>query len=165
MTKATLEAHYGKNPSVFWSGIGSFILENGMTQLVFRANTSHASTKGSLKRQCTLQISSRVSPSYHNLQWTIDSCSHTSNSVLAGQNACHADMNLGEFYHFGCQRAGHRIQYRNLVMSLSSGKLSLKSEAVYQLICQAIPLVCFTGCQYHRLCPPQWNAVLFPETD
>jgi hypothetical protein len=137
-TKATLDTHYRENPSVLNSGQSSFILENGMTGLVFRANTSHSSTTGSLKKQCTLQICPRVSPSYHNMQWAIDSCSHTSNSVLARQNTCHPDMSLGEFYHFGSLRAGNRLQYRNLVMSLSSGKLSLKSEAVCQLICQAM---------------------------
>jgi hypothetical protein len=137
-TKATLDTHYRENPSVLSSGQSSFILENGMTHLVFRDNTSHASTKGSLKKQCTLQVCPVVSPSYHNMQWAIDSCSHTSNSVLARQNTCHADMSLCEFYHFGCLRAGHRIQYRNLLMSLFSGKLSLKSEAVCQLISQAM---------------------------
>jgi hypothetical protein len=138
MSKATLDTHYRENPSVVYSGQSSFILENGMTRLIFRANTSHASTKGSLKRQCTLQISPKVSPSYHNLQWALDRCSHTSNSVRSRQNTCHADINFGEFYQFGCLRAGYRIQYRNRVMSLSSGKLSLNSKAVCQLICQAI---------------------------
>jgi hypothetical protein len=137
-TKATLDTHYRQIPSVLSLGQSSFILDNGMTHLVFRANTSQSSKIGSLKKQCTLQMNHRISPSYRYMQWAIDSCSHTSNSVLARQNTCHADMSLGEFYHFGCLRAGHRIQYRNLFMSLSSGKLSLKTEAVCQLICQAM---------------------------
>jgi hypothetical protein len=92
--KATLHTHYSQNPSVLFDGIESFILENGMTHLLFRANTSHASTSGTLKRQCTLQITPRVMPSYHKMQWAIDSCSHTSNSVLACQPTCHPDMSL-----------------------------------------------------------------------
>lgn len=72
------------------------------------------------------------------MQWMINSSSHNENMVLANQNKCHQNIQIGEFKKFGFFRAGHRLQMHNLLDALNTRSLSLRNLEVSLLIQQSL---------------------------
>lgn len=75
---------------------------------------------------------------YSNLQYAVDSVTHSQNEVIADQESCSKDLSLHEFLSFGSLRAdGERVQWQNIKRELIASNLSLNTEAVCTLITQA----------------------------
>lgn len=75
---------------------------------------------------------------YSNLQYAVDSVTHSQNEVIADQESCFKDLSLHEFLSFGSLRAdGERVQWQNIKRELLASNLSLNTEAVCTLITQA----------------------------
>ncbi len=75
---------------------------------------------------------------YSNLQYAVDSVSHSQNQVIADQEACSRVLSLHEYLSFGSLRAdGERVQWHNIKRELAASNLSLNTEAVCILITQA----------------------------
>ena len=75
---------------------------------------------------------------YSDLQYSVDSVSHSQNDVIANQELCSIALSLHEYLSFGSLRAdGERIQWHNIKRELAASNLSLNSEAVCTLIMQA----------------------------
>ncbi|KAJ5380693.1 uncharacterized protein N7496_003121, partial [Penicillium cataractarum] len=89
---------------------------------------------GTTKEQCTLQISEGP---YCNLQFALNSCSHTQNMVLADQSKCDKKLTLHEFVAYGSLRAGEQLQWYNMLRELASSSLSFNEPPVVQLFKQA----------------------------
>ena len=74
---------------------------------------------------------------YSNLQYAVDSVSHSQNEVIADQESCSKDLSLHESLSFGSLRAdGERVQWQNIKRELIASNLSLNTEAVCTLITQ-----------------------------
>ena len=74
---------------------------------------------------------------YVQLAWTIADTKHTSNMVIARQSECPATISRHEWDAFGHLRAGNRLQWRNMMLELARGTLTLGNPAVYLLFRQA----------------------------
>ena len=75
---------------------------------------------------------------YSNLQYAVDSVTHSQNKVIADQERCSKALSLQEFLSFGSLRAdGERVQWQNIKRELTASNLSLNTEAVCALITQA----------------------------
>ena len=75
---------------------------------------------------------------YSNLQYAVDSVTHSQNEVIADQETCSKALNLHEFLSFGSLRAdGERVQWQNIKRELAASNLNLNTEAVCTLITQA----------------------------
>jgi hypothetical protein len=83
---------------------------------------------------CTLKL---LEGPYENLQYTVGTTTHTSNSVIARQSECHPDITVHEYLAFGHLRAGHRLQWQNIARNLVNGELTFNREEVSALITQA----------------------------
>ena len=92
----------------------------------------------STKTACTFQIDEKINPAYSGLQWALNSSNILPNEIYARQNECHKDLSIPEFLQYGTTRAGHRLQYRNIISSLVSEKMDFKHEPVFQIILQSI---------------------------
>lgn len=76
---------------------------------------------------------------YSNLQYAVDSVTHSQNEVIADQESCSKDLSLHEFLSFGSLRAdGERVQWQNIRRELMASNLSLNTEAVCTLLIQAM---------------------------
>jgi hypothetical protein len=64
---------------------------------------------------CKMQLS--MGP-YRVLQYAVDGTSHTSNMVLSGQLNCPKELSIHEYLAFGNLRAGHRLQWLNILREL-----------------------------------------------
>ncbi|KAL0569705.1 hypothetical protein V5O48_012255 [Marasmius crinis-equi] len=74
---------------------------------------------------------------YVNLQYAIDSTSHTSNQVLANQSECSRELSLHEYIAFGSLRAGERLQWLNILRELRARILTFSQDVVEMLMTQA----------------------------
>ena len=75
---------------------------------------------------------------YFNLQYTVDSVSHSQNEVIANQDDCSRVLSLPEYLSFGSLRAdGERIQWYNIRREMAASNLNFNTEAVCNLITQA----------------------------
>ena len=74
---------------------------------------------------------------YDRLAWTITDTKHTSNMVVARQSQCPAIISCHEWDAFGHLRAGNHLQWRNMMLELVRGTLTLANPAVYLLFRQA----------------------------
>jgi hypothetical protein len=90
--------------------------------------------KPTIKHMCTIQLPPGP---YSNLQFTLNSTSHTQNQVIATQNNCDRTLSLHEFEAYGCLRSGEPLQWCNIARNLASSALSLNEEAVVSLFKQA----------------------------
>ncbi|KAJ6061423.1 uncharacterized protein N7446_005543 [Penicillium canescens] len=88
----------------------------------------------SVKARCTFALPPGP---YSCLQYTVDSCGHSQNQIIADQQRCPSEMSLHEYIAFGCLRAGRRVQWHNMVRELASSTLSMNEEAVGMLFRQA----------------------------
>lgn len=136
-TKSFMRSHYEnvKFPCQFHQ----VSVPNGLTYELFDQNcrllTAHLPRGPNIKDNCTLSIEAT---SYSKLQWTLASCEHSENRVLAAQTSCPSDLSLHEFYAFGTIRSGERLQWINLLRELKSSHLHWKAVAVRILVEQTI---------------------------
>lgn len=88
-----------------------------------------------IKTVCTF----KTSDEYVNMQWTLNSTSHTENEVLTSQSKCHPDLTLSEYKNFGSLRAdGNRLQLRKLYAIIETEALSFEKDSVLALILQTL---------------------------
>jgi hypothetical protein len=87
-----------------------------------------------IRQQCT--PSSLPGP-YADLAWSMVDTTHTSNMVIARQSQCPVVISYHEWDAFGHLRAGNRLQWRNMMLELVRGTLTLGNPAVYLLFRQA----------------------------
>ncbi|KAI9758999.1 MAG: hypothetical protein M4579_002662 [Chaenotheca gracillima] len=88
----------------------------------------------SIKRKCDAACPDGP---YKNLERYVNSTSHTSNEVIAGQNECSKEITLEEYHAFASLRSGERLQWLNILRELASTNLSFKTVAVRTLVLQA----------------------------
>ncbi|KAJ7483151.1 hypothetical protein FB451DRAFT_1084291 [Mycena latifolia] len=74
---------------------------------------------------------------YQRLAWSAAATTHTPNMVIARQSECPIQLSYHEWDSFGHLRAGHRLQWRNMMLQLINGTLDLADPAVHLLFRQA----------------------------
>lgn len=87
-----------------------------------------------VRTQCTFEL---IRGPFKELQFALDSVNHTSNDVVAWQHLCPTEMSLNEYYSFCILRAGHRLQWRNIIRELVNGALDFARFETHQLVVQA----------------------------
>ncbi|KIM76438.1 hypothetical protein PILCRDRAFT_649806 [Piloderma croceum F 1598] len=87
-----------------------------------------------IRKQCTLSLAPGP---YVQLGWSIVGTKHTPNMVIARQSQCPVVLSYHEWDAFGHLRAGNHLQWRNMMLELIRGTLTLGNSAVYLLFCQA----------------------------
>ena len=134
-TKAFKRSHYRAVPLP--ASFGMVCKPCGLSFSLFDGIRSgwvvQQSEKPSIRAKCTYLLPDGP---YRNLQYAVDSTTHSQNEVLANQNVCSADLSQHEFIAFASLRAGERIQWLNVLRELGSTDLNLDSEAVYYLLAQ-----------------------------
>lgn len=85
--------------------------------------------------KCTLKIPRGY---YDGLQYALDGTGHTSNQVIAKQHESRKELSLHEYYSFGTLRAGHRLQWRNVLREIVNGELDFSRAEVGLLVAQAV---------------------------
>ena len=97
--------------------------------------SANKSPKSTFKNFCVFKATSP----YEALQFSLESCKHNENEVIAIQNKCHPELSLHEFINYGFFRAGNRLQLKNLLAALITRKnLSFSHQAVLSLITQSL---------------------------
>ncbi|KAG8724519.1 hypothetical protein FRC11_002073, partial [Ceratobasidium sp. 423] len=74
---------------------------------------------------------------YRHLEYALQSTTHTSNQVLAGQHGCPEEITLHEYIAFGTLRSGARLQWMNIVRGLEEDLLTFSADEVCLLHTQA----------------------------
>jgi hypothetical protein len=87
-----------------------------------------------IRNHCTPMF--RRSP-YTSLEWTLSATTHTPNMVIASQSKCPVEISYHEWDAFGHLRSGVRLQWRNIMLNLVLGTLTLADPVVYLLFRQA----------------------------
>lgn len=83
---------------------------------------------------------------HQNLQYAVDSTSHSQNEVLAAQTECSPDLSIHEYIAFGSLRAdGEKTQWLNICRELRASTLSWNTESVCSLIKQSAWQACSIG--------------------
>ena len=113
-------------------------VQNGLDYKIYDSKTSHW-TQGMVDK-CDLSASCTflLPDTYKKLQYAITGTGHTSNEVIAAQDACPQDFTVHEFYAFATLRAGHRLQWRNIARELRSQSLKFGREETLMVIIQSI---------------------------
>jgi hypothetical protein len=75
---------------------------------------------------------------YGYLRPAVSTTNYTSNDVITSQAACPESITLHEHEAFGHIRAGHRLQWRNMLRELRRGILNTSHEDVHLLFLQAM---------------------------
>ncbi|KAH8699393.1 hypothetical protein GQ44DRAFT_632794 [Phaeosphaeriaceae sp. PMI808] len=75
---------------------------------------------------------------YQCLQYSVNDTKHFPNQIIADQSTCPPEISIHEFLAFGHVRAGHRLQWQNIALSLVDGNLNLNQESTRTLIAQAV---------------------------
>jgi hypothetical protein len=81
-----------------------------------------------IRKQCTPFFPSGP---YVQLAWTISDTKHTPNMVIARQSQCPVVISYHEWDAFGHLRAGNHLQWRNMMLELVRGTLTLGNPAVH----------------------------------
>ena len=89
-----------------------------------------------LQKRLTMKID--TNGPYGSLQPAISGTTYTSNQVIASQDTCSERITLHEHEAFGHIRAGHKLQWRNMLRELRSGILNISHKDVYILFLQAM---------------------------
>ncbi|KAJ7132331.1 hypothetical protein C8R44DRAFT_611840 [Mycena epipterygia] len=87
-----------------------------------------------VRRSCTPSFPSGP---YQSLTWAAVATTHTPNDVIARQSECPVQLSYHEWENFGHLRAGVRLQWRNIILQLITGAISLADPAVFLLFRQA----------------------------
>jgi hypothetical protein len=88
----------------------------------------------SICKQCTPSLPPGP---YVKISWSMTGTKHTPNMVVARQSQCPAVISYHEWDAFGHLRAGNHLQWRNMMLELVKGTLTLSNSAVYLLFRQA----------------------------
>jgi len=75
---------------------------------------------------------------YKALQFSVSGTTHTSNQIIASQSTCSTTITLHDHEAFGHLRAGHKLQWRNMLRELRRGVLSISHKDVHILFLQAM---------------------------
>ena len=75
---------------------------------------------------------------YRSLQLAVSSTTYTSNDVIASQSGCSESITLHDHEAFGHIRAGHKLQWRNMLRELRRGILNISHKDVYLLFLQTM---------------------------
>jgi hypothetical protein len=89
-----------------------------------------------LRSLCAMEVSS--DGPYKALQYSVSDTTHTSNQVIASQNSCSTTITLHDYEAYGHLRAGHKLQWRNMLKELRRGILSISHRDVHVLFLQAL---------------------------
>jgi hypothetical protein len=89
-----------------------------------------------LRRLLTMHID--ANGPYGSLQPAVSSTTHTPNHIIASQNTCPENITLHDHEAFGHIRAGHRLQWRNMLRELRRGILNISHKDVHLLFLQAM---------------------------
>jgi len=75
---------------------------------------------------------------YALLQPAVSTTTYTSNHIIASQDTCSERITLHDHEAFGHIRAGHKLQWRNMLRELRRGILNISHKDVYLLFLQAM---------------------------
>jgi hypothetical protein len=75
---------------------------------------------------------------YKTLQFSVSGTAHTSNQIIASQDTCSTTITLHDYEAFGHLRAGHKLQWRNMLKELRRGILSISHRDVHVLFLQTM---------------------------
>ena len=75
---------------------------------------------------------------YKTLQFSVSGTTHTSNQIIASQDTCSTNITLHDYEAFGHLRAGHKLQWRNMLKELRRGILSISHRDVHVLFLQTM---------------------------
>jgi hypothetical protein len=89
-----------------------------------------------MRHLCSMEIT--PDGPYKPLQFSISGTAHTSNQVIASQGTCSMSITLHDYEAFGHLRAGHKLQWRNMLKELRRGILSISHRDVHILFLQAL---------------------------
>jgi hypothetical protein len=89
-----------------------------------------------MRRLCSMEIT--PDGPYKPLQFSISGTAHTSNEVIASQGTCSMSITLHDYEAFGHLRAGHKLQWRNMLKELRRGVLSISHRDVHVLFLHAL---------------------------
>jgi len=89
-----------------------------------------------LRSLCAMEVT--PDGPYKPLQFCVSGTTHTSNQIIASQDACSTTITLHDYEAFGHLRAGHKLQWRNMLKELRRGILSISDQDVHILFLQAL---------------------------
>jgi hypothetical protein len=75
---------------------------------------------------------------YNTLRFAVEGTTHTSNQIITAQHKCSTVITLHDYEAFGHLRAGHKLQWRNMLKELRRMVLSLSHSDVHTLFLQAM---------------------------
>lgn len=135
-TKSFLTSHY--RDVRFPTNVEAICVKNSLKFSLFDTQgqnwTENQAGNSDIRHVCTFKLPDGP---YKNLQYTIESTSHTPNKVMSNQSECSNELQLHEYLAFGLLRAGHRIQWLNIVRELRSRALTFSNVEVNMLIMQS----------------------------
>jgi len=89
-----------------------------------------------LRDLCAMEVT--ADGPYKTLQFSVSGTNHTSNQIIASQDACSTTITLHDYEAFGHLRAGRKLQWRNMLKELRRGILSISHTDVHVLFLQAL---------------------------
>lgn len=135
-TKSWLSSHYREDR--FPTTLSAINVKNGLLFGLFDTQgaswTENQIGNSDIRHACTFKLP--LGP-YKVLQYTVESTSHTSNGIMSNQSECPNELQLHEYLAFGLLRAGHRIQWLNIIRELRARALTFSNTEVNILIMQS----------------------------
>jgi hypothetical protein len=89
-----------------------------------------------LRTICAMEVT-RDGP-YNTLRFAVEGTTHTSNQIITAQYKCPTVITLHDYEAFGHLRAGHKLQWRNMLKEIRRMVLSLSHSDVHILFLQAM---------------------------
>ncbi|KAI0066738.1 hypothetical protein BV25DRAFT_1972593 [Artomyces pyxidatus] len=159
-TKPFAKSHY-KTVQRFPVTESDVCVQNGLTFRLFdgsrRVWAAQTFFDSNVASRCTPSLNPQGP--YRTLQYAVEGTQHTTNQTIADQSECPIELSLHEHAAFADLRSGGRLQWLNIIRSLSSNSLSFSHEDVHTLVgqaaCQIGPLT-GTGAGAHH----EWHAEL-----
>jgi len=105
-------------------------------EYTWAANPFRSTSPRHIRTMCSMKVDPRGP--YASLQYAVSDTTHTSNQMIASQNKCSFDITLHDYEAFGHLRAGHKLQWRNMLRELRRQVLSISNHDVHILFLQAI---------------------------
>lgn len=136
LVKSFRKSHY--QHIKFPSTIEAVCVKNGLRYGLFdpirKASAEKQISENDIQHACTFKLPDGP---YKNLQYSVKSTLHAPNHVLSRQSECPSELQLHEYLAFGLLRAGHRVQWLNIVRELRSRILTFSNDAVNMLFMQS----------------------------
>ena len=89
-----------------------------------------------LRGVCAMEVT--TDGPYKTLQFSVSGTTHTSNQIIASQDTCSTTITLHDYEAFGHLRAGHKLQWRNMLKEIRRGILSISHRDVHVLFLQTM---------------------------